>query len=809
MLKLKHAIASLAVVLGVQQAVAQVSFGEATLINNDWQFAVDVNGTDSTAANLNNWRTVNLPHDWSVKQQLSPSLASCTGFLPGGVGKYKKTLHIGADKQNQKVYLYFEGVYNRSRVYLNGQLLGYRPNGYASFMYDATPYVRFGADNEVEVVVDHSRYADSRWYTGSGIYRNVWLITSNPIHIDQWGVFAYSKFYSSSKKAVLYVSVRMINETSTAKFVYVEVRVYDPKDQLVSWSKSGIAVKADGKYEKTTHPFEIENPQLWSIDNPQLYRIETKVYTIDDERIDQATTITGIRDIEFDPNNGLILNGENIKVKGVCLHHDAGVLGSAVPREVWADRLNTLKQIGCNAIRMSHNPQAPALYELCDEMGFLVMDEGFDEWEFAKRKWLQGWNVGTPGFDGSYDFFEAWSSIDMADLVRRDRNHPSIFAWSIGNEVDYPNDPYSHPVLNGSSISQPMFGGYDTERPDAKRLGNIAKRLAQVVRDNDTSRPVTAALAGVVMSNHTEYPFALDICGYNYTEDRYNVDHETYPNRVIFGSENRHDMAAWKSVRDNKHIFGQFLWTGIDYLGESGVWPARGFYSGLVSFDGRLKPRGLFRQALWSDKPVISLGTYPTPKRDYKSMDAWATWNYTDGQSIRVVTYTNAAQAKLLLNGKEVGEVKPYDDETGIISWDIPYADGKLEAVGLDANGNELCRTYIQTSARPAALKANVVNNGISKERGVAIVRVQIVDENGIPVVVADDLITCTVSKNGRLLGLEAGNNSDMTDYTDNHQRAFRGELTAYIEACGDNENIEVSFSAPWLSGAKAVVSVK
>lgn len=806
MLTLKHAIASLAVVLGVQQAVAQVSFGEATLINNDWQFAVDVNGTDSTAANLNNWRSVNLPHDWSVKQQLSPSLASCTGFLPGGVGKYKKTLHIGADKQNQKVYLYFEGVYNRSRVYLNGQLLGYRPNGYASFMYDATPYVQFGADNEVEVVVDHSRYADSRWYTGSGIYRNVWLVTADKLHIAQWGVFAYTK-NSSTKKATVHVAVELQNETANAAKMQVVSKLKDKNGKVVGTAKSAVNINANAQ-GKTEFDIAVAKPQLWSINNPYLYSIETSVM-VGGKVVDQTTTTTGIRTITFDANSGLSLNGENIKVKGVCLHHDAGVLGSAVPREVWADRLNTLKQIGCNAIRMSHNPQAPALYELCDEMGFLVMDEGFDEWEFAKRKWLQGWNVGTPGFDGSYDFFEEWSSIDMADLVRRDRNHPSIFAWSIGNEVDYPNDPYSHPVLNGSSISQPMFGGYDPKRPDAKRLGNIAKRLAKVVRDNDSSRPVTAALAGVVMSNHTEYPFALDICGYNYTEDRYNVDHETYPNRVIFGSENRHDMAAWKSVRDNKHIFGQFLWTGIDYLGESGVWPARGFYSGLVSFDGRLKPRGLFRQALWSEKPVISLGTYPTPKRDYKSMDAWATWNYTDGQSIRVVVYTNAPQAKLLLNGKEVGAAKPYDDETGIISWDIPYSAGKLEAVALDANGNEQCRTYIQTSARPAALKAQVVNDGINRERGVAIVRVSIVDEAGVPVVIADDLIVCEVSGNGRLLGLEAGNNADMTDYTDNEQRAFRGELTAYIEACGSTDNIEVEFTAPWLSAAKAVISVK
>lgn len=806
MLTLKSTIATLALMLGVQQTMAQVSFGEVQLINNDWQFAVDINGTDSVTTSLSNWRTVNLPHDWSIEQQLSPSLASCTGFLPGGIGKYKKSINIPSAKQGEKVFLYFEGVYNRSRVYVNGELLGYRPSGYTSFMYDATPYIRFGQDNDIEVVVDHSRYADSRWYTGSGIYRNVWLITSNNIHIAQWGVFAYTKS-SSDKNATIHMSVELQNETNKIAKLQIVSNLKDAMGKVVASAKSvaNIGANAQGK---TEFDIAVAKPHLWNINDPYLYTIETQVIA-NGKEVDKTTTQTGIRTITFDPNTGLSLNSKNMKLKGVCLHHDAGVLGAAVPREVWADRLATLKQIGCNAIRMSHNPQAPALYELCDEMGFLVLDEGFDEWEFAKRKWLQGWNVGTPGFDGSFDFFYEWSDRDITDLVRRDRNHPSIFAWSIGNEVDYPNDPYSHPILDGSTISQPMFGGYQKDSPDAMRLGNIAKRLATDVRTADPSRPVSAALAGVVMSNETEYPSALDIAGYNYTEDRYDIDHQKYPNRVIYGSENRHDMDAWKAIRDNKHIFGQFLWTGIDYLGESGTWPARGFYSGLISFDGQIKPRGLFRQALWSEKPVISIGTYPAPKHNYKSMDAWATWNYTDSENIRVVAYTNAAQAKLLLNGKEVGKIQPYDDATGIISWDIPFVAGKLEAVALDANNNELCRTQIQTSLRPAALKARVVNNGICKNRGVAIVRVSIVDENDIPVVLADDMITCTVSNNGKLLGLEAGNNTDMTDYTDNQQRAFRGELTAYIEACGADSNIEVTFSAPWLSTTKATIIVE
>jgi beta-galactosidase/beta-glucuronidase len=262
-----------------------------------------------------------------------------------------------------------------------------------------------------------------------------------------------------------------------------------------------------------------------------------------------------------------------MKVKGVCLHHDAGVLGAVVPPEVWRRRIEALKAMGANAIRMSHNPQAPIVYDLCDELGMLVMDEGSDEWEFPKRKWIKGWNKGEPGYEGTYDFFEEWIERDITDIVRRDRNHPSVFLWSVGNEVDYPNDPYSHPVLDGSSISQPMFGGYDPKRPNAERIGKIAKRLAACIRAVDSSRPVTGALAGVVMSNETEYPEAVDVVGYNYTEERYDTDHAKYPNRIIYGSETRNDFSAWKAVRDREHIFGQFIWTGTDYLGESGAWP--------------------------------------------------------------------------------------------------------------------------------------------------------------------------------------------------------------------------------------------
>lgn len=800
---------------------AQVSFGKPEKINENWKFVLnDVKEGQAITLDDTRWQQVTLPHDWSVKGQLSPTLASATGYLPGGIGWYRKSVNVPAEKEGEKVYFYFEGVYNRSEVFLNGESLGKRPNGYISFMVDATPHIRYGEENVIAVRVDHSQSADSRWYTGSGIYRDVWMVYANPVHIAQWGVYAYPE--EMKKGYRLNVEVDINNEEELNASLTIVNELFSPEGKLVAKTSKKLLAKP-GSENKLRTTLKVNKPALWSLTDPNLYELKTtvmkgKVVT------DQTTTRTGFRTYTFDPNKGFALNGEWMKVKGVCLHHDAGVLGAAVYRDVWKRRLQTLKEIGVNAIRTSHNPQATDLYDLCDELGILVLNEMYDEWVFPKRKWLEGWNVGTPGFQGSYDIFKEWSEIDLADLVRRDRNHISVFAWSIGNEVDYPNDPYSHPVLGGekAGFTQASYGGYNPDAPDAMELGDIAKRLVKVVKEYDKSRPVTAGLAGVAMSNETEYPGALDIAGYNYTENKYDSDHEKYPERVIYGSENRHDMAAWKATRDKEHIFGQFLWTGIDYLGESGRWPSRGFYSGLLDFGGFIKPRGYFRQSLWSDKPMAYLGTYPTPGRGARSqsrdvlsqteegnesnyvervpsMDAWPIWNYKEGQSIRVVSYTNADKAKLLLNGKEVGETKEYDDQTGIIFWDIPFTAGKLEVVGLDQDNNPVSGYTIQSSKRPYALQVVQSTEQISKENGMAHVVVQVVDEDGVPVILSDNEVTCLISGPAKLLGLEASNNSDMSDYTDNRHRVFHGHILAYVQATGDEGEIKINFTSPWL----------
>ncbi|MFD1630153.1 sugar-binding domain-containing protein [Pseudopedobacter beijingensis] len=822
----KKIILSLTFLLTLSFSIyAQVGFGSSQKINTDWKFTLSDEAAAKTPLfNDSKWQAVTLPHDWSIQGKLDSTLASCTGYLPGGIGWYRKTLKIPEKELGKKVYLYFEGVYNRSEVYINGQLLGSRPNGYISFMYDATPYIKYGQDNVISVRVDHSRYADSRWYSGSGIYRNVWLVYSNPIHIAQWGVFAYPQIENG--KSTLKVETELENTTNKDEKLKIVHELFAPDGKSVASKSFEINVNK-GRKDKLAISLDVVNAQLWSLGSPKLYKLKT-IVSHNGKSIDSTITVTGFRNFTFNPNTGFALNGRNMKMKGVCLHHDAGVLGAAVPKEVWKKRLIALKEIGVNAIRTSHNPQSPDLYALCDQLGMLVLNEAFDEWEFPKRKWIEGWNVGTPKLDGTFDFFEEWGTTDLADMVRRDRNHISIFAWSIGNEVDYPNDPYSHSILDGNGdFTQKAFGGYKKDAPDANRLSNIAARLVKVVKQYDISRSVTAGLAGVAMSNETEYPGLLDIAGYNYTESRYISDHEKYPKRIIYGSENRHDLKAWKTVLDNDHVFGQFLWTGIDYLGESGKWPSRGFYSGLLDFSGAIKPRGYFRQSLWSEKPMAYLGTYSIdvgakniPEdvlsqtegnnngQEKFSEDAWSEWNYKKGEKIRVVCYTNTAKAQLMLNGKKIGEAKPYEISNGIIHWDIPFEVGNLEVLGMDKNGKEIARYAIKTPQQAYSIKVVEYDHEIKKNGGVSQIRLQILDKNGIAVENASNEILCQV-EGAELLGLEAGNNTDMGDYTDNKQNAYKGKLTAYIRSNGKSENIKVDFSSKGLKSEHININVQ
>lgn len=778
-------------------------FGNRELVNTDWYFNLgDIKYAGAEHFDHTQWRKLELPHDWSVESVASPSLASCIGYLPGGIGWYRKELNIPKNKEGEKVYIYFEGIYNNSEVFINGKWIGKRPNGYVSFMYELTPYLNFGGRNVLAVRVDHSQDADSRWYTGSGIYRDVYLVYANPVHIGLWGVSYSAKVKGNS--ADLSIQTEIKNTEKMPAAVKVMHEVFDRDGRKVAVGSLNYLLAAENMIRKVI-TLSVSNPKLWTLDDPYLYNIKTTV-SKGGQIIDHAETKAGIRSLAFDSNKGFALNGKFMKVKGVCIHHDAGCLGAAVPKEVWRRRLLQLKEIGCNAVRMSHNPQATCVYELCDELGILVKDEAFDEWEYPKKKWIIGWNKGKPGFQGPASYFREWSKRDLADMIRRDRNHPSIIMWSIGNEVDYPNDPYSHPVLNQAEIGQQHVRGYQKEQPRAERLGDIAKELVAEAKKHDLSRPVTAALAGAVMSNETDYPRVLDIVGYNYTENRYQQDHKKYPDRVLYGSETRHDLNAWKAVRDNDFIFGQFIWTGFDYLGEAGPWPSRGFTTGMIDLAGNIKPNGYYRRALWMESPTVYVGTYRTDKKK-PSPNASATWNYEKGEMIRIVAYTNCEEAELLLNGKLIGERKPYDDDTAIIYWDVPYVPGTLEVVAYN-KGKVVAEDKIQSNGLPFAIWASFDKTQDIQVGEVIHLMIRIVDENNIPVVLADNQITCQIEGNARLLGLESGDHNVTDNYRDNKQRCKNGKLLGYVKAT-DMGKMKIRLTSPLLQPITLELDIK
>ena len=784
----------LLLVLQAPSAAFAQGFGNRILFNDHWSFHLgDIEYGGIEHLDHSAWRVLDLPHDWSVEGVASKLNSSCTGFLAGGIAWYRKSFDMPLTKKGEKVYIYFEGVYNNSEVFINGKNLGKRPNGYISFMYDLSPYLKFGEKNTLAVRVNHSEDADSRWYTGSGIYRDVYMVYAQPVHIDLWGVYYTTNQIGAS--ASVAIETNIINTKAKGGSVVplmVKQELFDATGKKIA---STVSTSQVTDKNKVSQLIKLSNPVLWTIAAPYLYTLQTTLLSGKDT-LDKTTTRVGVRNISFDANKGFALNGVSEKLKGVCIHHDAGVLGSAVPKEVWQRRLKILQEMGCNSIRLSHNPQATDLYDLCDEMGILVIDEAFDEWEYPKHKWLMGWNAGEPGLQGTASYFKEWSHRDVKDMVCRDRNHPSVIMWSIGNEIDYPQDPYSHPILNQEGIRQKHRAGHIITQPRAENMGDIAKELVSIVKQYDLSRPTTAALAAPVMSNETDYPKSLDVVGYNYTENRYAQDHTNYPERIFYGSENGSSMEAWRAVADNDYVLGQFLWTGYDFLGESGSWPSRGSTAGQIDLAGNIKPRGYFRKALWATSPTAYIGTYPYLQEKTPSMNAPALWNYKDKEKIRVVCYTNCEAAELLLNGIKLGERKPYDKLTGIIYWDIPYAAGKLELVAFN-KGVQSAHSIIETVGNPSYIYAEADKKNFTVKGEVAHIEVAMKDKDGHIVPFADTELRFELSDNAVLLGTENASNTLPDNFRDNIQRVKNGKLLLYIRSVDPSKPARIKISAP------------
>ena len=755
------------------------------------------------------WDCIDLPHDWAVQYPFDKRYSSGTGYLPGGIGFYRKVFYLGEELKGKRIYLKFDGVYKNSMVWCNSYYLGKRPSGYTEFIYDITDFACFGeTSNVIAVRVDHSHVADSRWYTGSGIYRKVTLVIKDRISIDNYGLFVSTREINE-RGAELEVQTSISNTTDEDAEIEVNYYVVDHNGDLAASGSGAQEIRAQNN-ARANATLLVEGPRLWSTKSPYLYDFIAEIVK-DGRVIDREVVKIGIRTFEFDADGGFFLNGEGMKIKGVCVHHDAGCLGAAVRKKVWERRLMILKEMGCNAIRMSHNPHMPELYDLCDSMGFLVMDEAFDEWEGVKNKWVYGHNVYPPAHYGYYEDFPEWHERDLTNMVLRGRNHPSIILWSIGNEIDYPNDPYGHPlfqnVTGNNDANKPASERiYDANKPNAERLVPIAKRLVSIVKRYDLTRPVTAALALPELSNITGLADCLDVVGYNYKEHLYKEDHKRWPNRVLLGSENGKELSQWLAAKNNDFISGQFLWTGIDFLGETRGWPSHGSEAGLLDVAGFKKPSFYFRKSLWSDRPMVKLfAGYANQLLDGRKYILYnknlkSSWNFVDGSEVEVICLTNCTATELFLNGKSLGVKKLADHTEAYLTWKIPFEKGELKALSIDDEGR-VYEDILKTTKGAAGIKLSSMDKSIAAN-GLDMTHVilEIIDTDGNPIDNAHDLIRVSLEGPGRILGLENGNLEDTTPYGLSYRRAYRGRLLIYIGSSPERGVIKVKAEAEGLS---------
>ena len=723
-------------------------------LNDGWRFHLgDAADAYYMGFDDRGWRQVTVPHDWAVEHPFDPCWASGTGYLPGGVGWYRGHFCLDGEDAARRVRVTFEGVYKRARVWINSNYLGQHAYGYTGFSFDISEFVRPG-ENVIAVRVDHSEVADSRWYTGSGIDRPVTLTVTDPVCFQEHGVFA-------------------VTEADDGEEALIRIRYETEGADAVRFQTA-----AEGKAEgaKGCLRLQVVSPRRWSPADPFLYTLRGEAEK-NGTVCDRLEIPFGVRTAVFDADKGFFLNGENMKLKGVCVHHDAGCLGAAVPESVWRIRLEKLKAMGCNALRTAHNPPDPDLLDLCDRLGFLVMDEAFDEWEGIKNKWWQGHNVYPPKHFGYAEDFPQWHEQDLRAMVERDRNHPCVILWSIGNEIDYPNDPYVTPlfkeVLGNNDANKPLAERlYDNRKPDAGRLAKVAAELTAQVHALDDSRPVTSALSFPELSNRTGYADALDLAGYNYREQFYEEDHKAYPGRVILGSENSHDPAAWRAVTEHEFMAGQFLWTGVDFLGECPGWPKRISQAGALDLRGKEKPLYAQRLALWTKDPVIRIAV--GPGEEEHDSGAWGEcfrWQGVPGEKKRVSCYTNGGAAELFLNGKSLGKKTLKETDGGRAVWVIPYEEGILEA--RTAGASDL----LATPGKACSLKW--IRNASQPGEDVIQLEAVLLDKDGRPA--QDEVIRCQVLGDVEILGMENGLPDDLTPYTERFRTTGEGTLTVYL----------------------------
>lgn len=776
-----------------------------TNFDDNWKFHPgDISLAREPSFDDSKWRELSLPHDWSIEGEFSEKnpATPAGGALPGGVGWYRKTFSICEKEKTKNFFIDFDGVYRNSEVWINGHYLGERPYGYSSFRYNLTPFLKFGSEvNVISVRVDNSKQPNSRWYSGSGIYRNVWLTSTGKIYVDHWGTYITTPEVTNKMAKLLIIS-KIKNEIEKTGIITVRTTLFDTNGKKITSVTSKTNSIADSVTE-VKQELKVNNPSLWSIDHPYLYKAITQV-SFEGKKIDRVSTVVGLRYFSFDRYKGFLLNGTPLKIVGVCDHHDLGCLGAAINKRAIERQLEILKGMGINGIRTSHNPPAPELLDLCDRMGFVVMDEAFDMWRKSKTQ-----------FDYHLDW-DKWHKRDLEDMVLRDRNHPSIFIWSIGNEIP--------------------------EQGDSTGI-TIARELTGIVRTLDKTRPVTSATNSPEKMNYIAKSGALDLIGYNYNQWSFKDFLNDFPDKKFIATETTsalatrgsYDMPAdsirrwpvrwdillttgnadftcssydncsapwgstheetWKVIKKYEYLSGMFIWTGFDYLGEPTPypWPAKSSYFGIVDMAGFPKDVYYMYQSELTSKPVLHIFPH---------------WNWQPGKIIDIWAYTNCQEVELFLNGKSLGSKRKIGDDLHL-SWKVPFTPGILKAVGRSA-GKEIISQEIRTAGKPAKIILTADRNTIKANcRDLSFISVEVTDKDGNIVPYADGLINFIVNGDATIAGVDNGNPVSHEPFRTNYRKAFHGLCLLVIQSGRNRGSVDIIAHAKGLIDGKVAIIVR
>jgi len=795
--------------LGLNFAINAQSLKVRSVENfcNDWKFHLgDIANGNDPALKDDDWRKLDLPHDWSIEGEFSKDHPATPGggALPGGIGWYRKSFFVPESEKEKLFFIDFDGIYRNSEVWINGNYLGKRPYGYISFRYELTPYLKFGDKNVIAVKVDNSQQPNSRWYSGSGIYRNVWLTKTNKIYVDHWGTFITTPSVNENFAKVS-IQIKVRNVFDKAVPIKVITEIFDSKNKKVGEVESQSNLNANSLIE-LHQEVEIKNLELWSIEKPNLYKA-ISIIESEGKQFDDYETIFGIRTFEFNAEKGFFLNGKQVKIKGVCNHHDLGCLGAAINERALERQLEILKNMGVNAIRTSHNPPAPELLNLCDRMGFIVMDEAFDMWKTKKTE-----------FDYALDW-DKWYKRDLEDMILRDRNHPSVIIWSIGNEV-------MEQWIRDDSIGIVL-----------------TKELTKIVKNLDSTRPVTAACNGPEPENPLIKANVLDLIGFNYHQHLFEDFPKTYPNKKFIATETtsalatrgHYDMPSdsirrwpkrwdlpltegnpdntcsaydncsapwgstheetWKIIKKHDFLSGMFIWTGFDYLGEPTPysWPSRSSYFGIVDLAGFPKDVYYMYQSEWTDKPVLHVFPH---------------WNWKEGQLIDVWAYTNCDEVELFLNGKSMGTKRKTGDDIHLM-WRLKFTPGILKAVGRK-DGKEILTREIKTADKPYKIFLEADRNVIKADgKDLSFVTVKILDKDGTLVPYADNLVNFEITGEGKIAGVDNGSQTSHEPFKANYRKAFNGLCLAVIQSNGKAGKIKLTAKSENLLPASIEIEAK